>query len=161
MLFRSGADDKARHPKMTKLIRKAGSQLIRRRVVNSSDLTAALYAALVEHMEQSGDLRTLPFDASACPRATLSDLPQDKIQSFLEVARQERNYPLPAKTTRERALAHLNLLDDGSPTHAAVLLFGKDPQRFLPTSEIKCMHFHGTTVRKPIPSYQIDRKSVV
>jgi len=155
LIFVKGADDKARHPKMIKLIRKAGSQLIRRRVADSNDLTAALYAALVEQMEQSGDLRTLPFDASACPRATLNDLLQDKIQSFLEVARRERNYPLPAKTTREKALAHLNLLDDGNPTHAAVLLFGKEPQRFLPTSEVKCMHFHGTAVRKPIPSYQI------
>ncbi len=155
LIFAKGADDKARNPKMIKLIRKAGSQLIRRRIADSSDLTAALYAALVEHMEQSGDLRTLPFDASACPRATLNDLPQDKIQSFLEVARRERNYPLPAKTGREKALAHLNLLDDGNPTHAAVLLFGKEPQRFLPTSEVKCMHFHGTKVRKPIPSYQI------
>jgi len=155
LIFVKGADDKARHPKMIKLIRKAGAQLIRRRVTDANDLTAALYAALVEHMEQSGDLRTLPFDASACPRATLNDLPQDKIQTFLEVARRERNYPLPVKTTREKALAHLNLLDNGSPTHAAVLLFGKEPQRFLPTSEVKCMHFHGTTVRKPIPSYQI------
>jgi predicted HTH transcriptional regulator len=155
LIFVKGADDKARHPKMLKLIRKAGSQLIRRRVADSNDLTAALYAALVEHMEQSGDLRTLPFDASACPRATLSDLPQANIRSFLEVARRERNYPLPAKTTREKALSHLNLLDNGNPTHAAVLLFGKEPQRFLPTSEITCMHFHGATVRKPIPSYQI------
>ncbi len=155
LIFVKGADDRTRHPKMIKLIRKAGAQLIRRRVTDSNDLTAALYAALVEHMEQSGDLRTLPFDASACPRATLNDLPQDKIQTFLEVARRERNYPLPVKTTREKALAHLNLLDNGSPTHAAVLLFGKEPQRFLPTSEVKCMHFHGTTVRKPIPSYQI------
>ncbi len=155
LIFVKGADDKARHPKMIKLIRKAGTQLIRRRVTDSNDLTAALYAALIEHMEQSGDLRTLPFDASACPRATLNDLPQDKIQTFLEVARRERNYPLPVKTTREKALTHLNLLDNGSPTHAAVLLFGKEPQRFLPTSEVKCMHFHGTTVRKPIPSYQI------
>ncbi|HQP29439.1 MAG TPA: ATP-binding protein [Syntrophales bacterium] len=155
LIFVKGADDRARHPKMIELIRKAGSQLIRRRVAGPNDLTAALYAALVEHMEQSGDLRTLPFDASACPRATLNDLPRDKIQSFLEVARRERNYPLPGKTTREKALAHLNLLDDGGPTHAAVLLFGREPQRFLPASEVKCMHFHGTTVRKPIPSYQI------
>ncbi|MDE1977519.1 MAG: DeoR family transcriptional regulator, partial [Elusimicrobia bacterium] len=29
------------------------------------------------------------------------------------------------------------------------------PQSFLPTSEIKCLHFHGTEVRKPIPSYQV------
>ena len=57
-------------------------------------------------------------------------------------------------------MAHLNLLDNGSPTHAAVLLFGKEPQRFLPTSEVKCMHFHGTTVSKPIPSYQIYKGTV-
>jgi len=155
LIFVKGTDDKMRHPKMLELIRKVGSQLIRRRVADKNDLTAALYASLVEHMEQSGDLRTLPFDASACPRASLSDLPQEKIQSFLEAARRERNYPLPATTTREKALAHLNLLDNGSPTHAAVLLFGKEPQHFLPTSEVKCMHFHGTSVRKPIPSYQI------
>ncbi len=155
LIFVKGADDRARHPKILKLIRKAGAQLIRRRVADQNDLTAALYAALVEQMEQGGELRTLPFDASACPRATLNDLPQEKIQTFLEVARRERNYPLSAKTTREKALAHLNLLDNGDPTHAAVLLFGQAPQRFLPTSELKCMHFHGTAVRKPIPSYQI------
>ena len=160
LIFIKGADDKTRHPKMLKLIRKAGSQVIRRRFVDAADLTAALYAALVEHMEQSGDLRTLPFDASACPRATLNDLPPEGIRWFLEAARRERNYPLPAKTGREKTLAHLSLLDNGKPTHAAVLLFGKAPQRFLPTSEIKCMHFHGITVNKPIPSYQIYKGTV-
>jgi len=34
-------------------------------------------------------------------------------------------------------------------------LFARQPQRFLLTSEVKCMHFHGTQVAKPIPSYQI------
>jgi ATP-dependent DNA helicase RecG len=34
-------------------------------------------------------------------------------------------------------------------------LFGKQPQRFLISSEVKCAHFHGTTVRKPIPFYQV------
>lgn len=160
LIFVKGADDKTRHPKMLNLIRKAGSQLIRRRFADSNDLTASLYAALVERMEESGDLRTLPFDATACPRATLDDLPQERIQTFLEVARRERNYPLPANTSREKTLAHLNLLDNGQPTHAAVLLFGREPQRFLPTSEVKCMHFHGTVVRKPIPSYQIYKGTV-
>ena len=36
-----------------------------------------------------------------------------------------------------------------------MLLFGQRPQRFLPTSELKCMHFHGVAVRKPIDSYQV------
>jgi predicted HTH transcriptional regulator len=52
------------------------------------------------------------------------------------------------------------LLDAGKPTHAAILLFGRDPQQFLLPSEVKCMHFHGTEVRKPIPSYQIYKGTV-
>jgi predicted HTH transcriptional regulator len=60
----------------------------------------------------------------------------------------------------EVALAHLNLLDGSAPSHAAVLLFGERPQRFLVTSEVKCLHFHGTEVQKPIPSYQVCKGSV-
>jgi len=43
----------------------------------------------------------------------------------------------------------VSLLDGGEPSHAAVLLFGHNPQRFLLSSEVKCLHFHGTEVRKP------------
>ncbi len=46
------------------------------------------------------------------------------------------------------------------PSHAAILLFCDNPQRFLPTSEVKCLHYHGTEVRKPIPSYQIFKGTV-
>ena len=52
-------------------------------------------------------------------------------------------------------LEHLNLLEKGKPTNAALLLFSGNPQKFIPISEIKCLHFHGTQVQKPIPSYQI------
>ncbi|MBW1819107.1 MAG: DUF4062 domain-containing protein, partial [Deltaproteobacteria bacterium] len=61
LVFLSGSEGKERHPKMGSLIQKAGSQLIRRRFNNVTDLTAALYTALVEHLKLSGDLRTLPF----------------------------------------------------------------------------------------------------
>lgn len=155
LIFIKGNNDKLRHSRIAKLIRKAGSQLIRRRFDNHPDLTSGVYASLIEYMESCGDIRMLPFDAAACTRATMNDILQEKIRSFLELAKQERNYPLSIKISREKALSHLNLLDDGSPTHAAVLLFGKNPQRFHPTSEVKCMHFHGTEVLKPIPSYQI------
>jgi predicted HTH transcriptional regulator len=160
LIFVKGTDDKARHSKMKRLIRKAGSQLIRRRFVDIPDLMAALYAALVEHLERSGDLRTLPFDASACDRATMDDLSEEKFRWFLGTGRRERQYILSENTALESALAHMNLLDRGGPTHAAVLLFGKEPQRFLITSEVKCLHFHGTEVRKPIPSYQIYKGTV-
>ncbi len=127
LVFVKGGEDKGRHPKMVKLIHKAGSQLIRRRFNDIPDLTAALYASLVEYLEKAGKLQTLPFDASACPRASMSDISSEKLKWFLETARRERNYVLSEKTTPRKALAHLNLLDGKHPSHAAVLLFCDTP----------------------------------
>ncbi len=126
LIFVKGSDDKARHPRMLKLIRKAGSQLIRRRFGDIPDLTAALYAALVEHLERSGDLRTLPFDASACERATIDDLSEEKLRWFLGTARRERQYILSENTSAKTALTHMNLLERDRPSHNAsvqIMLF--------------------------------------
>ena len=155
LIYVKGEDDHRRTPKMRALVVRAGAQLIRRRFNDINDLNAALYASLVEHLERTGRLRTRPFDAAACPDATLADLAEDKLKWFLGLAGRERQYPIPEDAPPAEALAHLNLLDAGQPTHAAVLLFARQPQRFLLTSEVKCMHFHGTQVAKPIPSYQI------
>ena len=57
-------------------------------------------------------------------------------------------------------MEHLKLLNDGRLTNAAVLLFGKAPQRHLISSEVRCAHFHGTEVAKPIPSYQVYKGTV-
>lgn len=160
LIFVKGADDARRHPKMQALIRKAGDQLIRRRFAGLPDLTTGLYASLVEYLEQTGALLTGPFDGTACPRATLDDISPEKVHSFLRTARYERQFPLPEDAPLETALAHLDLLDRGRPNHAAILLFGREPQRFLITSKVKCLHFHGMEVRKPIPSYQIYKGTV-
>ena len=154
LILVKGADDKARHPKMLKLIRSASSQLVRRRFVGIPDLTAALYASLIEHLEHQGLLRTTPFDAAPCHRAGLKDLSLEKLRWFLSKARRGRDYVLAETTPAPKALAHLHLLEGKHPNHAAILLFGKDPQRFLATADTKCLHFHGTEIRKPIPSYQ-------
>jgi len=154
LVFIIGADDSNRHPKMQKLIRTAGKQVIRRRVTTTPELTAAVYASLVEYLERHGELRTLPFDASACRNATLEDIEEEHIRWFLTQARQ-RQYSLADNTPTVDVLSHLNLLEQGRPTNAAILLFGRQPQRFLLSSEIKCMHFHGAEIRKPIPSYQV------
>ncbi|MDP8306033.1 MAG: hypothetical protein RAO75_05960 [Candidatus Chlorobium antarcticum] len=113
-----------------------------------------MYASLVRLLEERELIRFGPFDASFCRNALLDDLDEDKITRFLVLARCGRNFPLPDDTPPYEVLAHLNLLDKGRPTNAAILLFGKKPQRFLITSEVKCAHFHGYEVEKPIPSYQ-------
>jgi ATP-dependent DNA helicase RecG len=159
-IFVKGADDKQKHPKMRALIRQAGNELIRRRFVSAAELIGAVYAALVQYLEDRELIRTGPFDAAPCPKATLADLDPERIAWFLREARRARGFPLPEEATPQELLTHLNLLNDGRPSHAAVLLFGKQPQRFLISSEVKCAHFHGTEVAKPIPSYQVYKGTV-
>lgn len=79
---------------------------------------------------------------------------------FVDRARQVRGFPLPPNASPTELLTHLNLLENGQPVNAAVLLFGRQPQRFLLSSEVKAAHFHGTAVAKPIPSYQVFKGTV-
>lgn len=150
-----GADDRKRAPKMRKLVRKAGSDLIRRRVEDVSALTTEVYASLVDHLDRLGALRIPPFDTAACDKATLANLSRKRIDWFLETARRERGFPLKSNTATQALLTHLNLLDDGKPTNAAVLLFGANPQRFHRTAETKCIHCHGAEYRRPFASLQV------
>ena len=115
---------------------------------------------LVHYLSSRELIREGPFDAAPCRGAALSDLDPERMARFIRSARRERGFPLPEKATPTELLTHLNLLDAGRPTHAAVLLFGQRPQRFLISSEVKCAHFHGTQAAKPIPSYQVYKGSV-
>ncbi len=154
-VFVWGSDDTGRAPKMQKLISKASKELIRRRVEDISALTAEVYASLVDYLDNIGALRVPPFDATGCEGASLKALSRKRISWFLETARRERGFPLKSNTTTQALLTHLNLLDDGKPTNAAVLLFGANPQRFHRTAETKCIHCHGTEYRRPFASMQV------
>jgi predicted HTH transcriptional regulator len=160
LVFVKGASDTGRHPKMQALVARAGAQLVRRRFASTPELVGALYAALVQYLVEHELIRTGPFDASPCPKATLSDLAAERMATFLSNARRARGFPLPEEAPAEELLTHLSLLNDGRPTNAAVLLFGRQPQRFLISSEVKCAHFHGTRTAKPIPSYQVYKGTV-
>lgn len=155
LIFVKGATDERKNPKMQALIRQVGTQLVRRRFQSSADLLPDVYASLVDYLEESRQLNRAPWDARAARKATLADLDPENIARFVRRARKARNFPLPIEAEITEVLAHLNLLDDGQPTNAAILLFGKFPQRFTLPSEVKCAHFHGIEVAKPIPSYQV------
>jgi len=150
-----GSDEKKRALKMKKLIDKASKELIRRRIVDFSALTAEVYASLVDYLDSIGALRVPPFDTVPCDGATLRDISRKRIDWFLETARRERGFPLKPNATTRSVLTHLNLMEDERPTNAAVLLFGANPQRFHRSAETKCVHCHGTDYRRPFASQQI------
>lgn len=160
LIFVKGADDAARHPKMEALIAKAQGGLIRTQFSTREQLLTGLYEALIEFLEGKDLLRVERFDAAPCFSATMDDLDLARMSRFIREARRTRQFPLDEDTPPEDLLRHLNLLNKGRLTNAAVLLFAKEPQRFLITSEIKCAHFHGTQAGKPIRSYQVYKGTV-
>lgn len=160
LVFVRGKADKQRHPKMKTLIQKAGNQLIRRRYSSEDELKDALYASLVDHLESCGVIQCSPFEERPCKGATLDDLDRQAVADFVSVARSERQFPLPVKSPLVAVLTHLHLLCEEQPTNASLLLFGRDPQRFLPSAELRCMHFHGTEIQRPVPFYRIFKGNV-
>ena len=149
--------DEDRHPKMRALVHKVGGGVVRRKFDDCAALRTAVYASLVLYLTERRLIAATPFDAAPCRGASMDDLNIDGMKTFIRDARAARGFPLKESATAYELLTHLNLLSGNSPTNAAVLLFSKNPQRFLPSSEIKCAHFHGTEVAKPIPSQKVFR----
>ena len=84
------------------------------------------------------------WDGRACVDADLGDIDEEKLRWFLRGAKYERRLELDPDTPVRESLEKLDLLRDGIPTNAAILLFGRDPQRFFGHSEIRCARFKGT-----------------
>ncbi len=154
LIFIRGDDDKARAPEMAKLIRKAGTQLTRRRFADTPALLREVYASLVDYLERKGMLQTLPFDDSPCAGATLKDIDNAAIEDFIETAESKGRLTLKGSRAPKAVLQNFKLMRDGKLTNAAILLFGKDPRRFFNNIQVHCLHFFGTEKRKPIASQQ-------
>lgn len=155
LLFIKTPDDQRPHPKMEALTGRAQDQLVYRRFTGISELTGQVYDSLIEYLEERGMIQCKPFDAASSPTARLSDLSPERIRWFLAESRRERGLPLSLSASLEEVLTHLRLMGEGELTNAAVLLFGRDPQRSFDSAVIKCAHFHGVEVAKPIPSLQV------
>jgi len=160
LILVKGADDKGKHPKMRALIKKAGAQLIRRRFADVQELTVALYASLVDNLVRRGVIEDLPFERRPCSSATLDEMDDEAVAAFVRRAHHERQFPLPEGTPTVQVLTHLGLLHEGRPSYAAALLFSREPQRFLPSAEVRCMHFHGTAIERPAPLYRVFKGTV-
>jgi predicted HTH transcriptional regulator len=96
-----------------------------------------------------------PFYLTAAKGGKLSDIAPDRIEWFVAEASAKRKFSFERTPTPKNVLTELGLLDKNRPLHAALLLFGKKPQHFCPGAVVKCSHYHGTAVTRPIPSQQV------
>ncbi len=133
---------------------RAGRQVTRRRFSDTPGLIREVYASLVECLENRGEIRSTPFDDSVCDGATLRDVDNGEVKTFVETAQAAGRLKLKGSRAPKAVLKNFNLLRDGRPTNAGILLFGKKPRRFFNNAQVHCFHFHGTEKRKPIASQQ-------
>ena len=151
---------KQREAKESLLVKKAENVIVRRGFDTQEQLKIAVYASLVNYLIENEYIRTAPFDATLNRDATLDDIDEEKVHNFVEIAQEKRNFPFNKSSNIINVLTHLNLIKGDKITNAAILLFGKKPQQFFITSEVRCAHFHGMDKVKPIPSYQVYKGDV-
>lgn len=99
--------------------------------------------------KSSGD-----FEMEEVPGAELADLDQEIIKDY--TARREEKQGRQIKLPQERLLRQVGALTaDGKPTVAGMLLFGLEPQVFLPQATLTFVRFSGTELRGPggLPGY--------
>ena len=148
--------DKPRHPKEQAFISKVEQDVVRRGFSTYDELRTAVYTSLIDYLVQKEIIRRVPFDAAAHPVATYDDIDPERVRTFVNKAKEKRNFPLTFADGIEKIFSGIHVLtDDGRLTNSALLLFAKDPQRFFRTSEVRCAQFYGTKVEKPIRNYQV------
>ncbi len=106
---------------------------------------------------------SLPVELLPLVSATFDDLDPLKVAEYLTILDEGADERSQAESTPQERLAALGLLQTISgnanvlhPTTAALLLFGRQPQKYLPHSSVKLAHFRGNDVDGMIA----DRKEV-
>lgn len=102
----------------------------------------------------------LQFDKQVCKEATLEDIDKEEIIRFLKKYKIERNLEVDFKASIKEVLEKLSLVTNGKLTNAAILLFGKDPQRFFMQATAKCAKFKGNEPLEFI-DMKVFRKNII
>ena len=99
--------------------------------------------------KSSGD-----YEMQEVAGAEFADLDEDVIKDY--IARREDKQGRQIKLPRERLLRQIGALSgEGKPTVVGILLFGVEPQFFLPQAALTFVRFSGTDLRGPggLPGY--------
>ncbi len=90
--------------------------------------------------------RRIYFDGQICEGATIKEIDEEKVGTYLE----KKKEPKPGHLDLETLLLNTNAAKEQNgvikPTNAGILIFGKNPQRFLLHSQLRVARFSGETM---------------
>ena len=134
LIFVRKAENEERRPEIRRLIERAENDLVRVSFDGVESLRAALYDSLVAFLKKKRVIQVQEFDRRICVEAAWSDLDRKAVRAFLRNARATRPLSVDEETGVKEVLTHLDLVEDGRLTNAAVVLFGAAPGRFFPSA---------------------------
>lgn len=88
--------------------------------------------------------RAITWDYTPLDDVSMVDIDPVVVRRFLKVAKAERQWDVSSETPAEQVLRQLGLIRDNRLTVAAVLLFGRNPQRLMTQAMLRCARFKGT-----------------
>ncbi|MCU7500403.1 MAG: ATP-dependent DNA helicase, partial [Ignavibacteria bacterium] len=103
-------------------------------------------SAEVSRFILDNNLKNLRWDTQPCAKAKLSDISTSKIREFLSSAGLKY-------TSVQNSLENFNLLENDQMLNAAVIMFGRNPEKFFRNASLRCAVMAGTNT-----SLIIDRK---
>ena len=101
------------------------------------------------------------WDEQVCEEAKVEDIEEEKVRRFLRRARFERRLEIDPDISVREALGRLNLIKNSKLTNAALLVFGKTPQRILLQAEVRCARFKGTGAVKPFIDMKVFSEDII
>jgi len=99
--------------------------------------------------------KSKPFYISKAIGGNIKDLSRDKMKWFINHAKTERDFIFSGKDNYNELLKELVLIEDNMLLNAALMLFGNNPQKYCPAAVIKCSHYYGTEITRPIPDQKM------
>lgn len=80
-------------------------------------------------------------DRDICEDASIEEINIDKLLRFVNLANERRNSNVSLFDDPLQILESLELVRGGQLTKGAILLFGKEPTRWIPSAELRAAHF--------------------
>ena len=104
------------------------------RRVGSSNRVMQPHEIAEMHLQSIGS----SWDLLPAPKTTLVDLDLTKVADYIKKANETGRRNITPGESPQTVLEKIGLVQDNKPTWAAILLFGKDPQRFLSQATMHC-----------------------
>jgi ATP-dependent DNA helicase RecG len=108
------------------------------RRVDSSNRVMQPHEIAEMHLQSIGS----SWDLTPALKTTLADLDPAKVADYIKKANETGRRSIAPDESLQIVLEKIGLVQDSKPTWAALLLFGKDPQRFLSQAIMHCGLFN-------------------